>query len=118
MDMNIIVYKENYQAESLFDFEEFIFSAGLNHLASELFMYGLDDPSEMESALKRAMQACRALNIPVKRNFRPVYSYKNGEIIRDWKLSDFGKKLVLLNGDPNNPFVARMQVELIHNLRI
>ena len=114
--MNIIFYYESPYSYAQEQLEESVFNSGLNHLASELFMYGLNNSDTLDSAIRRAMMICRSVNIPVRRNFRPVYSFKNGEMISDWRLTDLARKLVLLNGDPENPFVARLQVELINKI--
>jgi DNA-damage-inducible protein D len=109
--MDIMLY--HAPQDTLDEILENIYDTELRFLASELFSYGFHDAPELESAINKALRVCRSAGISVRKNFKPVYTYKDEVMVCDWYLSDLGRKLVLLNGDPNNPFVAQFQVKLI-----
>jgi DNA-damage-inducible protein D len=110
--MEIIIYEENL-GDPLDEFMEKLHDTQLRYLASELLNFGLSDISEIEEAVNRALHVCRAAGLPAKHHFKPVYIYDRGGIIADWRLSALGRKLVLLNANPENPYVARLQLELV-----
>lgn len=111
--MNIILYEEDHYSDPLDSFMEKLYETQLRYLASELLSFGLTSMSEIEDAVARALHVCRAAGLPAKQHFKPVYVYGRGEIIADWRLSSLGRKLVLLNANPKNPYVARLQLELV-----
>ncbi len=59
--------------------------------------------------LGRAMTACNALDIPIDDSFIPVSRVKNGEEIKDYKLTRFACYMVAMNGDVKKPQVAKAQ---------
>jgi DNA-damage-inducible protein D len=112
--MNVILLKNTLYSESFEEFRDKLFETELNYLASDLVNYGLNS-GEIDLAIQRAINICRTAGLTIKQNFKPVYIYKNSEIISDWRLSALARKLVLLNGNTDNPFVARLQLELLGN---
>jgi DNA-damage-inducible protein D len=111
--MEIIIYEESRGTDPMEEFIEKIHDAQLRYLASELLSFGINDISEIEAAVNRALHVCRAAGLPAKHHFKPVYVYDRGGILADWRLSALGRKLVLLNANPENPYVARLQLELV-----
>ena len=111
--MNIIVCKNPVYNESFEEFRDKLFDTELSYFASDLFNYGLNASDEIDIAIQRAIAICKTAGLTIKQNFKPVYIYKNNEIVCDWRLSSLGRKLVLLNANANNPFVARLQLELL-----
>lgn len=117
--MEVTLYRRHSYGyhESIDNFRENLLYGELRYFASELSDYGLTDPDALETAVHRAMQVCDTMGIRPESNFRPVYSFKNGTITPDWRLSVLGRKLVLLNSSPCNPYVAMLQMRLIEQLR-
>ena len=99
--------------EALEQFRSTIHERNLRFLASELMDRHLMDYLEIQRAIKRAMIVCKTLDLPIEAHFKPLYVSRSGQVLCDWKLSDLGRKLVLINGNPANPFVAMLQKELI-----
>jgi len=78
--------------------------------ASEL-MENLDVPEEeLDIAIERAFKACASLNISIKQNFKSVFRTCDDHLVTDWKLSPLACYLIVINADPANQRVARMQV--------
>lgn len=84
----------------------------LKHLASELIDFGIEKPEEIEKAVRKAIRVIKTLQMNEKSHFLPVLVCRDGQIIRDWKLSVLAQKLVILNASPDNPYVARLQLKL------
>ena len=105
----------NYPANS--SFEEFLRGVQdrkLRYYASELQLaLGLNHVGELTEAVKRAMRACQSQQLPLNEHFKAIYRCQEQGLILDWKLSELGYSMVLLNSDPAYPLVARMQLELI-----
>ena len=114
--MNIAIYQGETSHESLETFREILYGVDLKYLASDLASFGLENSEEMEKAVVRAIKACRAVRIPIRKNFKEIYVSQRGRVYRDWRLSALGRKLVLINANPSNPVVARLQVELVGRL--
>ncbi len=83
----------------------------LDYYASEL-MVRMSDTSEedFKETLLRTFKICGALEISIGENFKKVYRYDGQKLITDWQLSPLGCYLFLLNGNPTNPSVAKMQL--------
>lgn len=83
----------------------------LRYYASEIMEeLGCEASDEIQSALNRAIQACRSMQVPIDQNFRQVYRYDGEKLVVDWKLSSLGCYLLVVNADPCNPVVARAQL--------
>ena len=85
----------------------------LKYLAGDLHQYAISN-DEIQEAVDRAVKVCKATGIPIRENFKPVFVCRNHEIEQDWRLSPLGRKLVMLNANPANPYVARLQMELVN----
>ena len=83
----------------------------LLYYASEV-MERLGDISANDFAetLLRTMKICSALDIPINDNFKKIYRYDGEKMITDWQLSPLACYLLLLNGNPMNPAVAKIQL--------
>lgn len=114
--MKIVIYKSASSRGAIDDFRDNFTDLGLRHFAGELLSYGIRNAAELERAVERAMTVCHAARIPLRANFRQVYTCYNGAMICDWRLSDLARRLVLLNADPDNPFMAKLQIELVTNV--
>lgn len=84
----------------------------MNYLASDLLRFGLS-PRDIQMALDRAMNACKAAGLDVDEHFYPVYTRIGGSVFKDCRLSRRAYALTILNGPEDNPYVAKFQVELV-----
>jgi hypothetical protein len=83
----------------------------LPYLASEILTeIGCEDEQSVELALRRAFQACRSLGFPIGDHFGRVFMYNGERLLTDWKLSPLGCYLLVINGNPCHPSVARAQI--------
>jgi hypothetical protein len=71
---------------------------------------GCEEEEEIDSAIQRVVQVCQSLNIPMKRNFKRIYRYDGKKMTTDWKLSSLACYLLMINGNPCNPNVAKAQL--------
>lgn len=74
---------------------------------------GLTGQAETEEAIRRAMDACRSRQLPLREHFKPVYRCEEKKVILDWKLSELAWCLVMLNANPANPAVGHFQLALL-----
>lgn len=111
--MEIAVYNYTFRNEVLQRLQESIMDRELHYFASELTELGVMENDDMLQAINRAMQICRTNGIPVRAHFKSIYLSRGGQLFADWRLSDLGRKLVLLNGNPLNPVIARLQLEIL-----
>ncbi len=66
---------------------------------------------ELEEALERAFQACSTMHISIDENFKAIFRMdKTHEMVPDWKLSSLACYLLIINANPSNPNVARVQL--------
>jgi hypothetical protein len=86
--------------------------------APELLYYASDieqsmgfSDEELEEAIERAFQACTSMHISIDDNFKAIYRSDNRhEMIADWKLSPLACYLLIINANPSNSNVARVQL--------
>jgi hypothetical protein len=65
---------------------------------------------ELDEAIERAFKACSSLNISIKHNFKSVFRTCEDHLITDWRLTALACYLIVINADPGNDKVARMQI--------
>lgn len=110
---DIILYQPEYELHEAIDhFMEEYYSASMKYLASDLLREGLE-PSEIVTAVRKAVNVCRTAGLETRQHFYPVYTQYKGAAVKDCKLSPFGYRLVLLNGPENRSVTADFQVELV-----
>jgi len=73
---------------------------------------------ERKLAVARAMRICSNMGMPVEQHFRRCFIV---DITRHtteeaWRMSKIAYCLALLNGDPDNPMVGRIQWELLKRM--
>lgn len=106
-----IIQPENRYIE---DFLKGVSELNFRFYASEIQqMLGFTNITGIEEAVRRAMNACRSQRLPLSEHFKPVYRCEEKKVILDWKLSEFGYCLVLINSDPAHPAVSRFQLTLL-----
>ena len=109
----MVVKEENF---ILKDIAERIEEEGLVRFASEAALdMDFSNMDELENAIRRSYNICIAAEIPIKGNFKRIYTCSPDGIICDWKLSVLAYNLVCLNGDSSSFKVAKMQVSLLKN---
>jgi hypothetical protein len=78
--------------------------------ASELVERLNVSEEDLDLAIERAFKACASLNISIKHNFKSVFRTAEDHLVTDWKLTPLACYLIVINADPANEQVARMQV--------
>jgi hypothetical protein len=67
--------------------------------------------NEIETAIERAFQACSTMHITIEDHFKPIFRSDNSqELLNDWKLSSLACYLLIINANPSNANVARIQL--------
>ncbi len=112
---SITIYRQESPAESIQGFQSVLFGQRLSRALYELHALGLSD-EELRPALKRAMNACLALDLPIEQHFRCTYVCHQQTVVPSWKLSETAFRLVLLNANPAHPRVAQFQLKLVEKL--
>lgn len=98
--------------ESIFD------SLQQKETVPELLYYASDielsmgfSEEELEEAIERAFQACTSLQISIDDHFKAIYRSDNlHEMVTDWKLSPLACYLLIINANPANTKVAKVQL--------
>lgn len=111
--MEIAIFNQKYSNDIIEQFEENILDAELKFYASDMLLYGFNNMKEIDDAIERAIQICHTASIPIRSNFKSIYLSNNRGVICDCKLSDFGRKLLIINASATIPLVAQIQLELL-----
>jgi hypothetical protein len=83
----------------------------LEYYASEILVrMGETTNEDYENTLFRTFKICSSLDISINENFKKVYRYDGEKMITDWQLSPLACYLLMLNGNPMNPSVAKIQL--------
>jgi hypothetical protein len=112
---SLIVYPSYFDTYSglLDEMEDKLSDKELTHYASWLLEKGLHDETELEDAMRKAITALSAANLSATKHFKKVFICCSGELKRDWRVSDLGLRLIMMNADVSNPVVARLQIEIL-----
>ena len=111
--MSIVIFQEeNILEETLNNFQDLYYGSQMKYLASDLLNEGLS-PSEILSAVQKAMTICQTAKMELRQHFIPLYTQIDGMLINDCKLSKLGFGLVLMNAEIYNPTVARYQIKVM-----
>ena len=111
MELTVITFPEHnyyHEAAELIAEHNLVYYASVagNEMGFETF-------DELQEAVKRAMELCLSIGLPINRNFKRIFRSTSLGILFDWKLSVLAYHLVQLNGGTSNPQVARLQVDLL-----
>ena len=68
---------------------------------------------EFHKSLARAVHACQSTDIPVEDNFRALYWDIGQGLFPDWKMSELGAGLFIVNSETDKPQVAKAQMTLL-----
>ena len=83
----------------------------LEYYASDILERMGDISAEhFADTLFRTFKICSALEISINDNFKKIYRYDGEKMITDWQLSPLACYLLMLNGNPMNPSVAKVQL--------
>jgi DNA-damage-inducible protein D len=83
----------------------------LLYYASEIMeRMGETSATDFDETLFRTMKVCTSLEISIADNFKKIYRYDGEKMVKDWRLSPLASYLLLLNGNPMNPSVAKAQM--------
>lgn len=111
--MKITVYQNDYgyRSNGLRDFLDVLIGSRMKYLASDL-LYESVPKEDIVQAVKDAMAVMDGSGMDVKEHFRPVYTQLKGTLFKDFKMSQKGWFLVLLNLPPGSAFSKRMQLHI------
>jgi len=113
------IVRFEYRLKKVFEaFEEAMDYRGLKFSTQSLQKYGFDADAKIQRAVNRALIICSSLEIDPKRHFRPYYKVDmaNGQISKAWRVSKMGFYLVICNGEPGNPYVGSLQIQMLQEL--
>lgn len=102
-----------YNSSVMDEFEESLIERTLTHYASQLLKSCVEDESELEAAIQKALTALNTVHLPASHHFKKIFISLGPEVKTDWLVSDLGFRLIILNADVSNPVVARLQVEML-----
>jgi hypothetical protein len=95
------------------EFEEMLHDLEFTYNTTHLAMAGLP-AAEIDMALRDAMKVCRMNGVHPSEHFRSIYIFdeKDGDTYCDWRMTDRGFALVIMNAPHTNKAIARWQWEL------
>lgn len=117
MDTTLIeFYDKNYHTQ-LVEFIESIVDRDLMFRASSLENL-FKNMDEINRAVERAITIYCENGMSIHNNFKMIYisDDNNKYVIKDWLLSKQAFCLVMLNGNPDNLNVGRVQLEILNRL--
>jgi hypothetical protein len=83
----------------------------LAYYASDIMeRMGETSTDSMADTMLRTFKICSALDISINENFKKIYRYDGQRMVPDWQISPLGCYLLMLNGNPLNPAVAKVQL--------
>ena len=117
MQFQLIETNSLKSSPQLDSFVEALRDKELSFKASGLIEARIDTYDALQNVVDRAMLTCTIAGIDVSEHFKRIYiSDSNGDhVAPDWMLSKFAYILVLLNCNPANPTVGKIQIQLIRN---
>jgi len=111
--MKITVYHRNnkYRGRGINEFMDIFLMSRMKYLASDLVYEGVPK-EDIVRAVKEAMGVLDGFGIEVNEHFRPVYTQLRGTLFKDFKMTQKGWFMVLLNLPPKSDFGKRMQLHI------
>ena len=83
----------------------------LVYYASEVIeRMGEPATTDFSETLFRTFKICAALDVPIDENFKKIYRFDGEKMIKDWLMSPLACYLLMVNGNPMNPAVAKVQL--------
>lgn len=117
MDNTLIEFYDENRHPQLIDFIEAIVDRELLFRASSLENI-FKNTDEIYRAVGRAISIYCNNGLSIQHNFKTIYISDDDKkyIIKDWMLSKQAFYPTILNGDPGNLNVGRVQLELLNRL--
>ena len=111
--MKVTVYQKKYKhiGNGLKDFLDVLMMSRMKYLASDLVYEGVSKEDIIQS-VKDAMTILDSANIKIEEHFMPVYTYIKGTLFKDFKMSQRGWFLVLLNLPPGSEFAYKIHFSI------
>ncbi|KZS40185.1 hypothetical protein AWE51_25130 [Aquimarina aggregata] len=115
--MKVVVYQKKYKYKSsgLTDFLDVLFVSRMRYLASDLVYEGVPK-EDIIKAVKDAMAIMDNSGIILEEHFRPVYTQLKGSLFKDFRMTQKGWFLVLLNLPPGSEFAHKIQLSFCEML--
>lgn len=115
--MKVTVYHKKYghNGNGLRDFLDVLLVSRMKYLASDLVYEGVPKEDIVQS-VKDAMAVLDSANIKIEEHFRPVYTHIKGTLFKDFKMTQRGWYLVLLNLPPGSQFAHRIHISICEML--
>lgn len=95
-------------------FEDMVRSSCWLYATELLPVLDTDEETLFSRSIRRAMEVCAVLGIPIDRHFQPVLRIGEAGIFRDYHLTSLGGYLTIINSEPTTPLVARAQLFFLH----
>ena len=113
----IVELETGYSFSTIRDFVDAIVERDL-YFNSQALENIYQSKEELAIAISRAMRICINTGLPIREHFRSIYisDDRNHSIKRNWKMSKIAYYLVLVNGNPDNPMVGHLQLELLKRM--
>jgi hypothetical protein len=108
MNAMLIPYQEN-RNQFLQEFEEAFNSKDIRYYLSDYLNREELNSTMISDAINRATSVCYTADLPVHKHFKKIYRIGSGSVALDWRLSHLGFYLTIINANPRNPKVARLQ---------
>jgi hypothetical protein len=117
MKTTLIEYYDKYSHPQLIELIEAMEDRNLICRANSLESI-FKNRDEINRAVEKAVTIYCNNGISIHNNFKKIYISDNNKkyIIKDWMLSKQAFCLVMLNGDPSNLNIGRIQLELLNRL--
>ncbi len=72
------------------------------------------EEDDFEEAVCRAKMILQSLHIPEELNFKKIFrSYDGHTIMADYKISELGSYLIIMNGNPSHEITSGFQLHLL-----
>ncbi|TYA78592.1 hypothetical protein [Seonamhaeicola marinus] len=109
--MKVTVYKRKYinEDDGLKVFIDALLATRMKYLVSDLVYEGVPK-EDIGKAVKHAMAIMEATGMVLEEHFKPVYTQLKGTVFKDFKMTQKGWFLVLLNLPPGSKFANRIQL--------
>ena len=117
MNSTLIEFYDKNSHPQLIEFIEAIVDRNLLFRASSLESI-FKNMDEINRAVEKAVTIYYSSGMSIPDNFKMIYISDGDKkyIIKDWMLSKQAFCLVMLNGDPSNLNVGRIQLEILNRL--
>jgi len=114
---NLVKYPE-IDHEMLALLEDALYDTELKFSCADLYSIGIDNSSEVLSAVMRGIQTLNRANALAQRHIKHIFltDVESGKTCHDWKMSKLGFLLVALSAKGNNPEFNRFKINLIKRI--